>query len=96
MAIRVTLEVFGVVEMKIDPQALMQKILALPEDRRAEVADFVDSMAGELRRRDALKAFLAVAPAIEAAGLTPPTEEEILAEVKAVRREMRRERAPDS
>lgn len=75
--------------MKIDPQALLDKIMALPEDRRAEIADFVDAVADEKRRDEALARLLAVAPALEAARIARPSEDEILAEVKAVRREMR-------
>lgn len=71
--------------MAADTQALMEKIRALPEERIAEVEDFVDFLAGKARRREALDRLLAIAPALEAAGAPPLTEGEIEAEVKAMR-----------
>ncbi len=66
-------------------QALIEKIEALPAERRAEVEDFVDFIATKTRRLAALDRLLAIAPALEAAGAPPMTEEEIAAEVEAVR-----------
>lgn len=71
--------------MAADTQSLLEKIQALPAERIAEVEDFVDFLAGKSRRLDALDRLLAIAPALEAAGAPPLTEEEIEAEVKAVR-----------
>lgn len=67
------------------PSALMQKIQALPPERIAEVEDFVDFLATRTRRQAALDRLLAVAPALETAGVPPMTEDEIQAEVDAVR-----------
>ena len=75
--------------MAADTNVLMDKIQALPKERIAEVEDFVDFLAGKARRRDALDRLLAIAPALEAAGAPRLTEEEIEAEVKAVRAERR-------
>ena len=68
-----------------DAQALIDKIQALPAERIAEVEDFVDFIAAKTRRLTALDRLLAVAPALEAAGAPPMTEEEIAAEVDAAR-----------
>ena len=71
--------------MAADTQSLLEKIQALPDERIAEVEDFVDFLAGKARRLDALGRLLAIAPALEATGAPRLTEEEIEAEVKAVR-----------
>lgn len=71
-------------------QALMEKIQALPPERLSEVEDFVDFLAAKARREAALDRLFAVAPALEAAGAPPITEDEIQAEVDAVRAERRR------
>lgn len=71
--------------MPADTQALIEKIEALPAERRAEVEDFVDFIATKTRRLAALDRLLAIAPALEAAGAPPMTEEETAAEVEAVR-----------
>lgn len=71
--------------MSSDKQALIAKIEALPAERIAEVENFVDFIATKVRRLGALERLLAIAPALEAAGASPFTEEEIDAEVKATR-----------
>ena len=71
--------------MPSDKQALIDKIQALPAEQIAEVEDFVDFLAGKTRRLEAIDRLLAIAPALEAAGAPRLTEEEIGAEVKAVR-----------
>lgn len=71
--------------MGSDTQALLDKIQALPAERIAEVEDFVDFLATKTRRLTALDRLLAVAPALEAAGAPPMTEEDIAVEVEAVR-----------
>ncbi|MCF8470233.1 MAG: hypothetical protein K9G30_05570 [Parvibaculum sp.] len=73
-------------------KALIRKILALPPGRIAQVEDFVDFLATKERRRDAADRLLAIAPALEAAGIAPMSLQEIDAEVKAVRA-ARRQRA---
>ncbi len=70
-------------------QALIEKIQALPPDKLGEVEDFVDFLASKARRLAALDRLLAIAPALEAAGMPPMSEEEIQAEVDAVRAERR-------
>lgn len=71
--------------MPSDMQALIDKIQALPDERIAEIEDFVDFIASKTRRLNALERLLAIAPALEAAGAPRLTEEEIDAEVQAVR-----------
>ena len=71
--------------MASDTQSLIEKIRALPAEKIAEVEDFVDFLAGKSRRLEALDRLLAIAPALEAAGAPPLSEEEIMAEVRAVR-----------
>jgi hypothetical protein len=73
-------------------QALIEKIQALPPDRLSEVEDFVDFISAKTRRLAALDRLLAIAPALEAAGVPPMSEDEIQAEVDAVRAERRRSR----
>jgi hypothetical protein len=71
--------------MPAKTQALIAKIQALPAEQLAEVEDLVDFIATKARRVTALDRLLAIAPALEAAGAPPITEEEIAAEVEAVR-----------
>ncbi len=71
--------------MPANSQTLIEKIQALPAERIAEVESFVDFIASKTRRLTALDRLLAIAPALEAAGAAPMTEEEIAAEVEAVR-----------
>ena len=66
-------------------QALIEKIEALPPERLAEVEDFVDFLTAKSRRLAAMDRLLTVAPALEAAGAPPITEDEVQAEVDAVR-----------
>ena len=79
--------------MPTDMQALIDKIEALPPAQRAEVEDFVDFIATRARRLAALDRLLAIAPALEAAGAPPVSEEEILTEVQAARAERQRRNA---
>jgi hypothetical protein len=71
--------------MSADRQALIDKIEALRSEQVAEVEDFVDFLAMRARRLSGLDRLLAIAPALEAAGAPPIAEEEITAEIKAVR-----------
>jgi hypothetical protein len=73
-------------------QALIEKIQALPPERLEEVESFVDFIAAKSRRQTALDRLLSIAPALEAAGVPSMTEEEIQAEVDAVRAERRQRR----
>jgi hypothetical protein len=78
-----------------DAQALMEKIQALPPERLSEVENFVDFLAAKTRRLAALDRLFAVAPALEVAGAPPITEDEIQAEVDAVRAERRKSAGAD-
>ena len=71
--------------MPLTAQALIEKIQALPPERLNEVEDFVDFLAAKTRRLAAMDRLRAVAPALEAAGAAPITEDAIQAEVTAVR-----------
>jgi hypothetical protein len=64
---------------------LLEKIQALPPEQVGEVEDFVDFLAAKTRRRVALDRLLAIAPALEAAGVPTMTEDEIQAEINAMR-----------
>lgn len=70
-------------------QVLITKIKALSPQQGAEVADFVEFLAAKAAKRAAIDRLLAIAPELEAAGVEPMSEEEIAAEVKAVRAERR-------
>jgi hypothetical protein len=76
-------------------QLLIEKLKALPPDRRAEVEDFVDFLASRTKKRAAFERLLAIAPALEAAGVAAISEDEITSEVSAARAE-RRARRPGS
>jgi hypothetical protein len=75
--------------MSSNEQALFDKLKALPPQQRAEVEDFVDFLTAKARKRAALDRLLAIAPALEAAGVQPMSDEEINAEIKAARAERR-------
>jgi hypothetical protein len=66
-------------------QTLVSKIRILSTQDVAEVEDFIDFLAAKARKRAALERLLTLAPALEAAGAKPISEEEIAAEVKAAR-----------
>jgi hypothetical protein len=68
-----------------DTHDLLVKIQSLPAERIAEIEDFVDFLAAKTRRLAAMDRLLAVVPALESAGMPPMTEDEIQAEVDAVR-----------
>jgi hypothetical protein len=70
-------------------QVLISKIRTLSPQQVAEVEDFVEFLAAKSRRREAFDRLLAVAPALEAAGVEPMSEDEIDAEVRAARAERR-------
>lgn len=78
-------------------QALMSKIRTLSPQQLAEVDDFVEFLAARSKKSAALDRLLAIAPALEAAGIEPMSEDEIAAEIKAARAERReRQSATDS
>ena len=68
-------------------QNLIIKIKTLSPQQVAEVEDFVEFLAAKSKRRVAFDRLLAIAPALEAAGVEPMTEDEIAVEVKAARAE---------
>ncbi|NGZ11359.1 MAG: hypothetical protein CV088_18640 [Nitrospira sp. LK70] len=78
-------------------QALLSKLRTLSPQQVSEVEDFVEFLAAKARKRAALDRLLAIAPALETAGVVPMGEEEIAAEVKSGRMERRtREKAKGS
>jgi hypothetical protein len=70
-------------------QSLLSKIKTLSQQQLAEVEDFVEFLAAKSRKRAALDRLLAIAPALQAAGSPPMSEDEIAAEVHAARAERR-------
>lgn len=75
-------------------QSLISKIKTLSPQQVAEVQDFVEFLATKSRKRAALDRLLAIAPALEAAGVEPMSEDEIDAEVKAARADRRARNNP--
>lgn len=75
-------------------QGLISKIKTLTPQQVAEVEDFVEFLAAKSKKRAAFDRLLAIAPALEAAGVAP-TEDEIAAEVKAARAERRARQQAD-
>jgi hypothetical protein len=74
-------------------QSLMSKIRSLSPQQVSEVEDFVEFLAAKSKKRAALDRLLAIAPALEAAGVEPMSEDDIAAEVKAARAERRARKA---
>ncbi len=70
-------------------RTLLDKLDQLPPEQQAEVENFVDFLANKQRRRAALDRLLAIAPALEAAGVQPMSDEEAVALVKEARAERR-------
>jgi hypothetical protein len=70
-------------------QSLMSKIRRLSPQQVAEVEDFVEFLTTKARKRSAMDRLLTIAPALEAAGAPPMSEDDIAAEVDAVRAERR-------
>jgi hypothetical protein len=74
----------------ITAEALLAKLKALPPERLGQIADFVDFLAAQERRRqsgEALREMWARMPDEE---LTAEIEQEIVEEVRAVRAERRK------
>ncbi|MCX7412592.1 MAG: hypothetical protein NTW36_04015 [Planctomycetia bacterium] len=76
-------------------QILVSKIRTLSPQQVSEVEDFVEFLTAKARKRIALDRLLAIAPALQAAGVAPMSEDEIAAEINAARAE-RRARQPSS
>ena len=55
--------------MSANDQTLIEKLKALPPDKRAEVEDFVDFLAAKATRLAAIDQLLSIAPTLEAAGI---------------------------
>ena len=70
-------------------RTLLDKLDQLPPERQAEVENFVDFLANKQRRRAALDRLLSIAPALEAAGVQPISDDEVVALVKEARAERR-------
>lgn len=70
-------------------QALLSKIRSLSPQQAAEVEDFIEFLAAKSKKNAALDRLLAIAPALEAAGQPPMSEDEIAAEIDAARAQRR-------
>ncbi len=75
--------------MSMTDDVLIETLKSLPAEQRAEVEDFVEFLAAKAKKRAAWDRLLAIAPALEAAGVEPMSEEEVAAEIKAARAERR-------
>jgi Protein of unknown function (DUF2281) len=75
--------------MSMTDDLLIETLKSLPAQQRAEVEDFVEFLAAKAKKRAAWDRLLAIAPALEAAGAEPMSEEEVAAEIKAARAERR-------
>lgn len=75
--------------MSVSAQALIEKLEQLPPQQLAEVEDFIDYLTNKSRRSAAWERLLAIAPALEAAGVPPISMDEINAEIEAARAEHR-------
>ena len=75
--------------MNMTDKVLIETLKSLPAQQRAEVEDFVEFLAAKAKKRAAWDRLLAIAPALEAAGVEPMSEEEVAAEIKAARAERR-------
>jgi hypothetical protein len=70
-------------------QHLVEKLRGLSPQQVAEVEDFIECLTGKARKRAALDRLLAIAPALDAAGAEPLSEDVISAEVAAARADRR-------
>jgi len=73
-------------------QSLLAKLRSLSPQQVHEVEDFVEFLAAKSRKREALDRLLAIAPALEAVGAEPASEEEVRALVDAEIQASRAER----
>lgn len=70
-------------------EMLIEKLRLLAPEQRAEVEDFIDFLSDQAKKRAAWDRLLAIAPALEAAGIPPMSTEGIDAKIKAARTERR-------
>lgn len=70
-------------------RTLLDKLDQLPPKQIEEVEDFVDFLTARVKKKAALDRLLSIAPSLEVEGTEPLSEEEIVAEVKAARKERR-------
>jgi hypothetical protein len=75
--------------MSMTDPVMIETLKSLPAQQRAEVEDFVEFLAAKAKKRAAWDRLLAIAPALEAVGVKPMSEEEVAAEIKAARAERR-------
>ncbi len=66
-------------------QRLLNKLKTLSPPQVAQVEDFIEFLAMKSERQTAFDRLLAIAPALEAAGAEPVSEDELAAEIKAAR-----------
>ena len=71
--------------MSMTDQVLIETLKSLLPQQRAEVEGFVEFLAAKTKKHAAFARLLAIAPALEAAGVAPMSEEEVAAEIKAAR-----------
>ena len=74
----------------ITAEVLLAKLKALPPERLGQIADFVDSLATQEQRRQAGEELRAMWARMPQDDLTEAIEQEIVAEVRAVRAEQRK------
>jgi len=70
-------------------ETLLERINQLPPERRSQVEDFVNFLAAQERRREAVEALRAGWAKLSQEELTPEIEQMIVEEVRAVRAEKR-------
>jgi len=75
--------------MSMTDEVLLETVKSLPAQERAEVEDFVEFLAAKAKKRAAWDRLLAIAPALEAAGVAPMSEEGVATEIEAARAERR-------
>jgi hypothetical protein len=75
--------------MSMTDDVLIETLKSLPAQQRAEVEDFVEFLAAKTKKRATWDRLLAIAPALEAAGIEPMSKEEVAAEIKTARAERR-------
>ena len=74
----------------VTAEALLAKLKALPPERLGQIADFVDFLATQERRRQAGEALREMWSRMPKEELTEEIEQEIVEEVRAVRAERRK------
>jgi hypothetical protein len=70
-----------------EEQILIARIKGLSPQQVVAVLDFVEFLAAKSSKRAAFDRLLAIAPALDAAGIEPPSEDQIAAEINAARAE---------